>query len=551
MSPNQDQDAQDTQAFIFEMTGGRPESEEPSAQAAAASEPDESDAATSDQADQVNQVDQFDQVNRASAMGLNYDEPLTQDSDASASNSDADADANADAAASEVPPIPSVVAESEAQSSDQDSAQSSEQDSEPSSEQSMLNQGIPSVTGGGDVSSDNKKKGLFLLLIALLLLIVGIVVYLKFFKEAAVEDTAAATSSPSASSLTSTRQLADVELPVSPPEPEIEEPAAPVPAEIPAPVLMPPPAATAGNVDANGDPLPTLEELKFAAPMMGAVQSGGSSGGSYGANAAGAPYGAPGSSGDYAATASGYPGAGALGGANLGAMPAGQGGSGALASQLNAVATPSSAARVIKQQSLTLSKGTVIECILETRVDTTVPGMTSCVIPRDIYSMNGRVLLIERGTKAIGEYQGSVQNGLARIFMLWTELRTPNGVSIQLNSPVADALGGAGMGGYVDFHWFKRFGNALLFSLISDGFQYIVNSANENNNNGDVTYENTQDGMDEIIKEAMAQSGNIPPTLIKNQGERVSIFVARDLNFSQVYGIARGQNSSPAGLTLY
>ena len=122
--------------------------------------------------------------------------------------------------------------------------------------------------------------------------------------------------------------------------------------------------------------------------------------------------------------------------------------------------------------------------------------------------------------------------------MLWTELRTPHGVSIQLNSPVADALGAAGMGGYVDYHWWKRFGNALLFSMISDGFQYAINTANSNNNNGDVTYENTEDGMNEIIREAMRQSGDIPPTLIKNQGERVSIFVARDLDFSTVYGIS-------------
>ena len=78
-----------------------------------------------------------------------------------------------------------------------------------------------------------------------------------------------------------------------------------------------------------------------------------------------------------------------------------------------------------------------------------------------------------------------------------------------------------------------------------------MNTAQENNNNGDVTYENTQNGMDEIIKEAMAQSGNIPPTLIKNQGERVSIFVARDLNFSQVYCVKRGQNHAAAMVSAY
>lgn len=126
-----------------------------------------------------------------------------------------------------------------------------------------------------------------------------------------------------------------------------------------------------------------------------------------------------------------------------------------LTSQVSSMTTPVSVASVISNPSLTLSKGTVIECILETRVDTTVPGMTSCIIPQNVYSMNGRVLLIEKGTKAIGEYQGSVQNGLDRIFMLWSELRTPEGVAVNISSPTADALGGAGVGGYVDHHWWK------------------------------------------------------------------------------------------------
>ena len=149
--------------------------------------------------------------------------------------------------------------------------------------------------------------------------------------------------------------------------------------------------------------------------------------------------------------------------------------------------------------------------------------------------MDGRVLLIEKGTKAIGEYQGAVQNGLERIFMLWSELRTPEGLAVSLSSPTTDALGGAGMGGYTDHHWWKRFGNALMFSMVADAFQYAVNTANSNTTNNNVTYENSSDGMDEIIKAAMQQSGNIPPTLIKNAGERVGIFVARDVNFSSVY----------------
>ena len=58
----------------------------------------------------------------------------------------------------------------------------------------------------------------------------------------------------------------------------------------------------------------------------------------------------------------------------------------------------------------------------------------------------------------------------------------------------------------------------------------------QSENNGGVNYYgNTEDGMNQIIQEAMRQSGNIPPTLTKNQGERIGIFVARDVDFANVY----------------
>lgn len=90
------------------------------------------------------------------------------------------------------------------------------------------------------------------------------------------------------------------------------------------------------------------------------------------------------------------------------------------------------------------------------------------------------------------------------------------------------------MAGDIDFHWWARFGNALLFTLVQDAFEFGMTKQSENNG-GVNYYQNSEDGMKEIIREAMRQSGNIPPTLTKNQGERVGIFVARDVDFSTVY----------------
>src|SRR3546814_18955797 len=79
-----------------------------------------------------------------------------------------------------------------------------------------------------------------------------------------------------------------------------------------------------------------------------------------------------------------------------------------------------------------------------------LPGYTSCLIPRDVYSENGRVILMAKGTRVLGEYRGGIQQGQNRLFVLWTRAVTPRGVRIDLASPVAAAPGRAGLAGAAD-----------------------------------------------------------------------------------------------------
>lgn len=194
----------------------------------------------------------------------------------------------------------------------------------------------------------------------------------------------------------------------------------------------------------------------------------------------------------------------------------------------------------IHNRYLTLAKGTFINCILETKVDTTVPGMTSCRIPENIYSMDGRTVLVEAGSRMFGEYRGALAQGQDRVFVLWTQIHTPYGVVVDLDSPGTDPLGGAGHTGEVDFHWWRRFGNALLFSLIDDSFNFATMKASERSD-GVSYYTTSQDSMSELIKEAMKQTGQIPPTIRINQGSRIGIFTARNIGMSSVYELKQKQ----------
>ncbi len=113
-------------------------------------------------------------------------------------------------------------------------------------------------------------------------------------------------------------------------------------------------------------------------------------------------------------------------GANLPAPPSpGAPEAGELGALLRSGAGAAVRAQMLPTQRLLLPKGAFIDCTLETAIDSTLPGMTTCVMATDTFGVDGQVVLLERGTKLIGETRGQVQQGAARVFVLWTEARTP------------------------------------------------------------------------------------------------------------------------------
>jgi type IV secretion system protein VirB10 len=204
---------------------------------------------------------------------------------------------------------------------------------------------------------------------------------------------------------------------------------------------------------------------------------------------------------------------------------------GDLASLLRATSTTAVRAQVLPAQRLLLPKGAFIDCTLETAIDSTLPGMTTCVMATDAFGVDGKVVLLERGTKLIGETRGQVQQGAARIFVLWTEARTPTGVIVPLDSPGADELGRSGLTGEINRHFWERFGAAMLVSVIDGAVQAAAQSSRSGNGNVVVNPSASQDVLTEILKNTI----NIPPTVIKRNGDRIQVLVARDLDFRSVY----------------
>lgn len=187
-----------------------------------------------------------------------------------------------------------------------------------------------------------------------------------------------------------------------------------------------------------------------------------------------------------------------------------------------------------------LLRGTYIRCVLEAKVVTDVPGFTSCVVTEPVYSVNGRRLLLPRGSKVSGTYGSDAVIG-ERAAIIWDRITTPNGLDVNMRSPGVDMLGAAGNEGHYTAHWGQRISSALLISMLSDAFKYagakhgpqetsIVNGAVVQS-----PYEsNTARTMERMANMAMERNMTRQPTVTINQGTVVNVYVARDVDFSAV-----------------
>ncbi|SCZ73499.1 type IV secretion system protein VirB10 [Epibacterium ulvae] len=201
-----------------------------------------------------------------------------------------------------------------------------------------------------------------------------------------------------------------------------------------------------------------------------------------------------------------------------------------LSTNLQATKLETSLATVLANPHLTITQGTIIPCSLDTAMDSSQPGMVRCTVNDDIYSTTGTVILLEKGTRIVGQYRGGLQRGTKRLFVIWTRAETPNGVVVTLDSGGTDSLGRAGFDGDIDTQFWTRFGGTIMLSIIDDALAgYVANQSSAD------TTENTTDGVSSLAQTELQSTINVPIILRKNQGEEVAVMVARDLDFSNVY----------------
>jgi type IV secretion system protein VirB10 len=211
-----------------------------------------------------------------------------------------------------------------------------------------------------------------------------------------------------------------------------------------------------------------------------------------------------------------------------------------------------------------IPQGTMIRGVLETAIQSDLPGMVRAVTSEDVWSFDGRRVIVPAGSRLIGEYKSGLATGQTRVFIVWTRILRSDGVSVQLGSYGTDDLGRSGLTGEVDKHYFERFGAAIMLSVIGGGAQYIGNLGTNQSNNQQtststfdpatglttttttspnqndqyarqIAAQNASQTITQLANEALKNSINIPPTIHVDQGARIMVFVRRDLDFSSLY----------------
>lgn len=174
-------------------------------------------------------------------------------------------------------------------------------------------------------------------------------------------------------------------------------------------------------------------------------------------------------------------------------------------------------------------QGTMIAAVMETALNSDLPGFARAIVQRDVLSFEGGEVLIPAGSRVIGQYESGVAQGASRVFIVWTRLIRPDGVTIALASPAVDQLGRAGVKGKVNRHFLQRFGGSILLSVLSGGSSALTAAVTRGSS---VVVSSPVQASG--LAEQAAKDFDIPPTIKTPQGAAVRIFVARDLDFTRV-----------------
>ncbi|MEZ5691929.1 MAG: TrbI/VirB10 family protein [Rickettsiales bacterium] len=196
--------------------------------------------------------------------------------------------------------------------------------------------------------------------------------------------------------------------------------------------------------------------------------------------------------------------------------------------------------------NMTIAQGKIVNAVLETAINTDLPGTIRAIVSRDTYAEAGRTVLIPKGSRLIGTYNTGILRGQKRVMIVWTRLIRPDGIDIQIGSPGVDGLGRGGVEGHVDNKYTEIFSAAILTTMITIGAAVAVEAVlpddgvTTTNTDGSTSSTNSSaknaasqgvGHLSSTARDIVTRMIDIRPTITVDQGTRVNVFVNKDLVF--------------------
>ena len=186
-------------------------------------------------------------------------------------------------------------------------------------------------------------------------------------------------------------------------------------------------------------------------------------------------------------------------------------------------------------------QGKMIDAELETAINTDLPGQIRAIVSNPLYAEQGQEALVTPGSRLNGVYNTAVSKGQVRVFAIWNRVIRPDGVEIVIDSGATDALGQAGLLGETDNHFAQIFAMSALLSIIGAGASTVGVSPDSNYNAAEAYRSAVQQSFARTSDRVLGPYANIPPTNTVRQGERIKVFLNRDLDFCRLQPAAADQ----------
>jgi type IV secretion system protein VirB10 len=173
---------------------------------------------------------------------------------------------------------------------------------------------------------------------------------------------------------------------------------------------------------------------------------------------------------------------------------------------------------------------TMIPCILDTAMDSTLAGAIRCHTTEDILSPE-HVLLMPAGTQIMGKYKNDTGQGQNRLFAFTGSAITKDGIPVPLDSEVADGVGRAGIDGEVDHHYMERFGAALILS-VADAALQLGQTELSKSGQTNLNINGGGSGFAGLAQSILNKTINMPDTIYVQPGKQITIVTDHPIDFS-------------------